>query len=80
MKRVVQRVRIVFFFAKDQNHCRQCIFCFKQIILKRRKAKIIFQLSAFYTFMCVIMLVHSFFKVYFLRNWFESSFNLLQRA
>ena len=26
LKRVVLLVRIVFLFAKDQNHCRQCIF------------------------------------------------------
>ena len=37
LKRVVLLVRIVFLFAKDQNHCRQCIFCFKHIIFIRQK-------------------------------------------
>ncbi len=36
LKRVVLLVRIVFLFAKDQNHCRQCTFCFKHIIFIRQ--------------------------------------------
>jgi hypothetical protein len=74
VKGVVQLVRIVFFFANNQNHCRQCIFSFKHIILICQKAKKIFPCSAIYTFMCVIMIVHPFFKLYLLRNRCESAF------
>ena len=39
LKRVLSLVRIAFLFAKDQNHCRQYILCFKHIIFIRQKAK-----------------------------------------
>jgi hypothetical protein len=79
LKRVVPLVRIVFLFAKEQNHCRQCILCFKHILFIRQKGKNIFSLSDIYTFMCVKIVVHPSFNAYLLRNWFESSFYLLQK-